>query len=262
MPDILKIRDEQGNWTTFPAFEGPIGKTPDIQIGQVEAGATPSAAAASMSGTKEFPLLNLTLPKGDAGEVGIAVASVEPQTNQLVWIDTSLEGTSTIIPEIDDEHVSNNDTWSSAKIQEFVYALRDTIYPIGSIYLSINNINPSTFLGGTWETVGAGRVLQGVDLNQTAGTTVEAGLPNITGTAKTNSTASFVTASNVDFDTGAGTGALRAYISQTNNKYSYGSGSYFGSNIGLDASASSSIYGNSDTVQPPAYLIYIWKRTA
>ena len=30
-------------------------------------------------------------------------------------------------------------------------AFRDLIYPIGSIFMSTNNINPETFLGGTWK---------------------------------------------------------------------------------------------------------------
>lgn len=27
------------------------------------------------------------------------------------------------------------------------------LYPVGSIYLSVNNTNPSTFIGGTWERI-------------------------------------------------------------------------------------------------------------
>lgn len=82
------------------------------------------------------------------------------------------------------------------------------------------------------------------------GDKVDAGVPNITGEARTNSTASSLGASNVNFDTGSGSGAIRAYISQTSIKYAYATGGYYGSNIGFDASGSDIHYGASDTVQP------------
>ena len=37
--------------------------------------------------------------------------------------------------------------------------------PIGSIYLSINDINPASYFGGTWEMVAEGKTLVGVDEN-------------------------------------------------------------------------------------------------
>lgn len=40
-------------------------------------------------------------------------------------------------------------------------------YPIGSIYLSVNSINPSKWFGGTWEQIAKGRTLVGVDTNDT-----------------------------------------------------------------------------------------------
>jgi hypothetical protein len=51
--------------------------------------------------------------------------------------------------------------------------LLDFIYPIGSIYMSVKNVSPTTFLGGTWVAWGAGRVPIGVDSTQTEFNTVE-----------------------------------------------------------------------------------------
>lgn len=41
--------------------------------------------------------------------------------------------------------------------------LLNKIYPVGSIYMSTNDISPEDFLGGTWERWGQGRVPVGVD---------------------------------------------------------------------------------------------------
>ena len=49
----------------------------------------------------------------------------------------------------------------------------ENIYPIGSIYMSVNNTNPSNWLGGMWEEWGRGRVPVGVDAAQTEFSTVE-----------------------------------------------------------------------------------------
>ena len=52
-------------------------------------------------------------------------------------------------------------------------SLIDLVYPIGSIYLSVNSVNPSTFIGGTWEAWGTGRTIVGIDINDTNFNTVE-----------------------------------------------------------------------------------------
>lgn len=41
--------------------------------------------------------------------------------------------------------------------------LLDTIYPVGSIYISATNTSPASFLGGTWAAVAQGRTLIGDD---------------------------------------------------------------------------------------------------
>lgn len=46
--------------------------------------------------------------------------------------------------------------------------LINAIYPIGSIYMSTQNISPATFLGGTWNRI-QGRFLLGADTNHLAG---------------------------------------------------------------------------------------------
>ncbi len=56
----------------------------------------------------------------------------------------------------------------------------DKIYPVGSIYMSVNNVNPQSFFGGTWVAWGAGRVPVGVNTLETEFETVEK-----TGGAKT-----------------------------------------------------------------------------
>ena len=51
-----------------------------------------------------------------------------------------------------------------AKIKNYIDAhssggvTLDKVYPVGSIYMSVNNTNPGTLFGGTWVTWGAGRV--------------------------------------------------------------------------------------------------------
>ena len=46
-------------------------------------------------------------------------------------------------------------------------------YPIGAIYLSVDNTNPSKLFGGTWEQIAKGRTLVGVDTNDTDFNTVK-----------------------------------------------------------------------------------------
>lgn len=139
------------------------------------------------------------------------------------------------------------------------------IYPIGSVYLSINNVNPSTLFGGTWKAVSEGRVLQGVSEGQTGGDTIEAGLPNIKGW--------FGSAGTRRAQLSEGEGAFTPYDYGPsrygdNSTSSYGGSSFDASNGecktdgSYKASTDYKVFGKSDTVQPPAFLVYIWKRTA
>lgn len=125
-------------------------------------------------------------------------------------------------------------------------------HPVGSIYLTIKDENPSTKFGGTWEKLPASVCLQTADTTHGAGTTIAAGLPNITGQygvhwgvinpAKNN-------------------GCFKANTDLSN--VPSGTGGRDGAQTGtFDASRSSAIYGKSTTVQPPAYALIAWRRTA
>lgn len=52
-------------------------------------------------------------------------------------------------------------------------SLLDLTYPVGSIYMSVSNVNPSNLFGGTWVEFASGRTLVGVDTSQTEFNTVE-----------------------------------------------------------------------------------------
>lgn len=87
--------------------------------------------------------------------------------------------------------------------------------------------------------------------NTKPGTTVSAGLPNITG--------GFGGVSNFSGQGAAVTfGAFKMGPTDITNTRT-GTGLPFYP-VTFSASSSSSIYGSSNTVQPPAYLVNIWQR--
>lgn len=128
-------------------------------------------------------------------------------------------------------------------------SLLETLYPVGSIYITTNATCPLSTLisGSSWVQVGSGKVLQGSDLDHTAGTTIAAGLPNIEGRVLQVET-SYDVASGAFYRNGSSSGRT---ASSSNGSY-----------VDFDASLSNPIYGNSDTVQPPAYVVNIFRRTA
>lgn len=66
----LTITYTDGDSYVTPSIRGPVGATPQMDIGTVQTLPAGSSATASMSGTAENPLLNLSIPKGDKGDAG------------------------------------------------------------------------------------------------------------------------------------------------------------------------------------------------
>ena len=129
-------------------------------------------------------------------------------------------------------------------------------FEIGDILQTTSSVSPAARWGGTWEEIAPDRVLMGASSRHAAGTTVEAGLPNITG-----STGEF--ASGYSHSPDRKNGALRYSGNGYNMGYysSSGSGGY-GYYIDFNASSSNAIYGRSSTVQPAAYYVHYWQRKA
>lgn len=135
-------------------------------------------------------------------------------------------------------------------------AMIDILYPVGIVVTTATDDakKPGEADGlATWEEIAQDRVLQGTSSG--AGGTVEAGLPNITGYI-------------VGYGdrTGFGGAGGMAYLSDEQERIP-SMGDIFPGNKSslkavLDASKSNNIYGNSSTVQPPAYKVHFWKRVS
>ena len=134
-------------------------------------------------------------------------------------------------------------------------------YPVGSIYQSTDPTSPAALFGGTWEEIASDRVLMGASRSHAAGTTVKAGLPNITGSLIETSNNGITSPFRGNKNAISSIGALA--VTEVSSPYC-GFAGYEGSayDISFDASRSNLIYGRSTTVQPAAYYVHIWRRVA
>ena len=145
------------------------------------------------------------------------------------------------------------DSTISSEIRSSISTLLSTLYPVGSLYITTNNANTcplaSLISGSSWSLVAADKALW--TSNKNGNTTISAGLPNITGRF-----------GGISYDSQDAKDSM-------NGAFYWGSTSVSGGSTGasdrygyFDASRSNSIYGNSSTVQPPAYRVNVWRRTA
>ena len=135
----------------------------------------------------------------------------------------------------------------------------DLFYPVGSVYMCADATKAKSdfeFMKyGTWEEVPAASCLETADASHAAGSTVSAGLPNLTGTYDAHRCGCYGDGN------ASATGVFNA--SGTSGRHSGAEGNWSKSIIiSFNASKSNSIYGASTTVQPKAFFVKAWRRTA
>ena len=213
---------------------------------------------------------NTPLTADDVGAVekgsGDYLKSAEPQNGELVLTFGSGDTVRYTLP------AATTTTLGGVKLSEDFTADADGTlhlaggtapdpYPVGSIYQSTDPTSPAALFGGTWEEIASDRVLMGASRSHAAGTTVKAGLPNIAGSLSETSNNGKSSPFRGNKNAISSIGALA--VTEASSPFC-GFAGYEGSvyDISFDASRSNSIYGSSNTVQPAAYYVHIWRRVA
>lgn len=133
----------------------------------------------------------------------------------------------------------------------------DLIYPIGSIYISVNSTNPEVLFGGTWEQI-QGRFLLGMNSSYPVGST--GGSKDAVVVAHTHNPANqsgyygFITSASKAFtvgDMGTQSGSGRYYP--------YSTSAY---DVSRNTQTGSTGVSGTDKNMPPYLAVAMWKRTA
>lgn len=165
-------------------------------------------------------------------------------------------------------------------LKEYIQQFAKEMYPVGSIYMSVKNTNPSTFFGGTWVAWGSGRVPVGINTADSNFNTVEktggastvalttAQLPSHSHAKGTLATASAgahthnLQNQKAAWGTNSGNRVLvdatSGYTALT-NKTTTSAGAHTHTISGSTAAAGS---GSSHNNLQPYIVCYMWKRTA
>ena len=149
-----------------------------------------------------------------------------------------------------------------AKIKEILAAQREEDYARVRYWVSDDPTSPASFIGGTWERV-ENCTIWGASSLHPAGTTLEAGLPNITGhfNSRPHMTGNYGTGGSITHADGKlFVHSPQASSDQADSSMTETDKIYKDDLVSFNASRFNPIYGASDTVQPPAYCTYIWRR--
>lgn len=148
---------------------------------------------------------------------------------------------------------------------DFKAAILDLIYPVGSVYISVNNISPATFLGGTWSRIqdtfllSAGTTYTAGDTGGSATHTLaQANLPSQTGSLDLHGYATY--GSNIYnpqgvFSTSQTTGVANLYGTTDARTYQ-------GTTSLRNIMYNNGGQGTAVDHMPPYLVVYMWQRTA
>lgn len=126
--------------------------------------------------------------------------------------------------------------------------LIDTIYPVGSIYMSTNNVSPQTFFGGTWERI-TDRFLLGAGNTYTAGGTGGSATHTLTVDEMPHHyhVLKVATSTSAASDAALRASGVKAYSSQLADSPT----------DNIDEMGGNAAHNN----MPPYLAVYMWKRT-
>ena len=161
---------------------------------------------------------------------------------------------------------------TTAFVQDIAAAIKNALYPVGSIYTNSSvSTNPGTLLGfGTWVAFGAGRVMVGFNASNSLFDTAEetGGSADAVVVSHSHTATSTVTDPGHDHSTAlyyrphSASGSAQSYAQNTT-----GFGSQISTNsntTGVTVATSISTTGSSATNAnyQPYITVYMWKRTA
>ena len=176
--------------------------------------------------------------------------------------------------------VNNTQNERLNNLEAFQSNIINLIYPVGSIYMSVNNVSPATFLGGTWVQIKDRFLLSSGDSYSAGSTGGEAShtLSVAETPAHTHTRGSMNITGHIGSTISNGAGWLvdtfyGGCLNPTNYNRHYPSAGAAGnatypSTIEFNASKNwtgetSSVGGNTAHNNMPPYLtVYMWKRTA
>lgn len=154
------------------------------------------------------------------------------------------------------------DTQFTGKVTINGKTIFDLVYPVGSIYMSVNSTNPGDIFGGTWVAWGSGRVPVGVDTSDSSFSTVEKTGGEKTHTLTANempSHAHTIPGSTVSW----GTGVNAAHINESVMLGTTGTNQLLFLSDGGTILKTGEIGGsNAHNNLQPYITCYMWKRTA